>query len=63
VWAQIEGSDFESIGSSLSFNRVLVGEPPIPFWRWILLFLGVWMSDRYLATTRSTSSTPWTDAA
>jgi hypothetical protein len=47
--AQTEGADFEVIGSSLFFNRTFVPERPMPMWRWLLLFLGVWTSHRYYA--------------
>lgn len=38
---QSEGTDFEAIGTTLIFPRVLAREGKIGFWRWALLFLGV----------------------
>ncbi len=38
---QAEGTDFEAIGTTLLFPRVLAREGKIGFWRWALLFLGV----------------------
>lgn len=43
---QKEGADYELIGASLVFQRVLTPEPPTSYWRWALLFLGVWSSFR-----------------
>jgi hypothetical protein len=38
---QVEGTDFDAVGSTLLFPRVLTREGKIGFWRWALLFLGV----------------------
>ena len=38
---QAEGTDFEAIGTTLLFPRVLKREGKIGFWRWAMLFLGV----------------------
>ncbi len=38
---QTEGSDFEKVGSSLVFDRALVHEGPLGFWRWARMFFGV----------------------
>ena len=38
---QAEGTDYESIGSTLLFPRRLTQEGKIGFWRWAMLFLGV----------------------
>jgi hypothetical protein len=38
---QAEGIDYELIGSSLVFGRVLVNEGPLGFWRWARMFFGV----------------------
>jgi hypothetical protein len=38
---QVEGTDFEVVGTSLLFERSLVREGPLGFWRWVRMFLGV----------------------
>jgi hypothetical protein len=38
---QVEGTDFEILGTSLLFERVLVREGRLGFWRWFRMFLGV----------------------
>jgi hypothetical protein len=38
---QVEGTDFEVVGTSLLFERSLVREGPLGFWRWARMFLGV----------------------
>ena len=38
---QREGDDFELVGSSLVFARTLVREPPLGFWRWARMALGI----------------------
>jgi hypothetical protein len=43
---QTEGPDFELIGVTLVFSRLLTPEPRLSYWRWFLLFLGVWSSFR-----------------
>lgn len=43
---QAEGPDYELIGVTLVFRRVLVPEPRLSYWRWLLLFLGVYSSFR-----------------
>jgi hypothetical protein len=37
---QVEGTDFEAIGSTLLFNRTLAREGRLGFWRWLSMFLG-----------------------
>ena len=37
---QVEGTDFETIGSTLLFNRTLAKEGKLGFWRWLSMFLG-----------------------
>ena len=44
--AQTEGEDFEVVGATLVFDRSFVRERRLAFWRWALLFLGVWSSYR-----------------
>ena len=44
--AQTEGEDFEVVGASLLFDRSFARERKLSFWRWALLFLGVWSSYR-----------------
>ncbi|HUK45612.1 MAG TPA: hypothetical protein VLV28_09970 [Gaiellaceae bacterium] len=39
--AQVEGTDFETVGSSLVFSRSLEREAPLGFWRWMRMALGV----------------------
>jgi hypothetical protein len=38
---QAEGADFEVVGTSLLFDRALVREGSLGFWRWARMFLGV----------------------
>jgi hypothetical protein len=38
---QVEGADFEVIGTSLLFNRPLAREGRLGLWRWALIFFGV----------------------
>jgi hypothetical protein len=38
---QVEGTDFENVGTSLFFPRTLRREPKLGFWRWTLLFFGI----------------------
>jgi hypothetical protein len=38
---QVEGTDFEPIGSSLIFQRTLAHEGKLGFWRWLSMLLGV----------------------
>jgi hypothetical protein len=38
---QVEGSDFEVVGSSLLFGRSLEREGSIGFWRWARMALGI----------------------
>ncbi len=38
---QKEGEDYELVGSSLVFARTLVREPPLGFWRWARMALGI----------------------
>ncbi len=38
---QKEGEDFEQVGSSLVFATALVSEPPLGFWRWARMALGI----------------------
>jgi len=38
---QRAGIDFDQIGRSLVFQRELVGEGQLGFWRWLSLFFGV----------------------
>jgi hypothetical protein len=38
---QSEGTDFEVVGTSLLFERSLVKEGPLGFWRWARMFFGV----------------------
>ena len=44
--AQTEGEDFEVIGAALVFPRMFRRERKLAYWRWALLFLGVWSSYR-----------------
>jgi hypothetical protein len=39
--SQQEGEDYELVGSSLLFARTLVREPPLGFWRWARMALGI----------------------
>jgi hypothetical protein len=38
---QLEGEDYERIGSTLVFERSLVREGKLGFWRWTSMLLGV----------------------
>ena len=38
---QVEGRDFERVGTQLVFPRPLAREGRLGFWRWLSLFLGV----------------------
>jgi hypothetical protein len=38
---QVEGRDFEHVGTSLLFPRVLLSERKLGFWRWLRMGLGV----------------------
>jgi hypothetical protein len=38
---QVEGTDFEAIGSTLLFGRTLAHEGRLGFWRWLSMLLGV----------------------
>ena len=38
---QKEGEDFQLVGSSLVFAKPLVREPPLGFWRWARMALGI----------------------
>jgi len=38
---QVEGQDFELVGSTLVFDREFAREGKLSFWRWALLFLGI----------------------
>jgi hypothetical protein len=38
---QAEGSDYEVLGTSLVFERSLVREGKLGFWRWTRMFMGV----------------------
>ena len=38
---QLDGSDFEAVGSTLLFPRVLAREGKLGFWRWLSMLLGV----------------------
>jgi hypothetical protein len=44
---QMEGRDYELIGSSLVFPRSFDRERKLGIVRWTLLFLGVWSSYRH----------------
>jgi hypothetical protein len=39
--AQVKGTDFEHVGTTLIFNRRLVREGKLGFWRWARMGLGV----------------------
>ncbi|MBV8079389.1 MAG: hypothetical protein JO186_03310 [Actinobacteria bacterium] len=39
--AQVEGRDYDHVGSTLVFERPLAKEGQLGFWRWASLFLGV----------------------
>jgi hypothetical protein len=38
---QIEGTDYEVVGTSLIFNRPLAREGKLGFWRWLSMLLGI----------------------
>jgi hypothetical protein len=38
---QVEGKDFEAIGTSLIFARPLAREGRLGWWRWLSMFLGI----------------------
>ena len=38
---QIEGEDYELVGSMLVFERSLAREGKLGFWRWASMFLGI----------------------
>jgi hypothetical protein len=38
---QKEGEDYELVGSTLVFAQTLVSEPPLGFWRWARMALGI----------------------
>ena len=38
---QTEGTDYEVVGNTLLFPRVLAREGKLGFWRWLSMFLGV----------------------
>jgi hypothetical protein len=38
---QKEGEDYDLVGSSLVFTQSLVSEPPLGFWRWARMALGI----------------------
>jgi len=38
---QTEGTDYELVGSSLVFARLLSREGPLGFWRWARMALGI----------------------
>ena len=38
---QVEGEDYELVGSMLVFERSLAREGKLGFWRWASMFLGV----------------------
>jgi hypothetical protein len=38
---QVEGTDFEHVGSSLVFQRPLEREGSLGFWRWLRMALGI----------------------
>lgn len=37
---QVKGTDFEAIGSTLLFARILATEGKLGFWRWLSIFIG-----------------------
>jgi hypothetical protein len=49
--SQTEGVDFTVVGSSLVFDRQLVPDRRLSYWRWALLFIGVWSSYRHVGDT------------
>lgn len=38
---QVVGTDFEALGSTLLFTRLLAREGKLGFWRWLSMLLGV----------------------
>jgi hypothetical protein len=38
---QVEGTDFEIVGSTLLFPRTLAREGKLGFWRWLSMLLGI----------------------
>jgi len=38
---QVEGTDYELVGTTLLFPRVLAREGKLGFWRWLSMLLGV----------------------
>jgi hypothetical protein len=38
---QLEGADYDRVGSTLVFRRELAEEGRLGFWRWFSMFLGV----------------------
>ena len=38
---QVKGSDYEVVGSTLLFPRVLAREGTLSFWRWLSMLLGI----------------------
>ena len=38
---QVEGTDYELVGTTLLFRRVLAREGKLGFWRWLSMLLGV----------------------
>lgn len=38
---QTEGTDFERVGPTLLFSRLLADEGKLSFWRWLRMFLGI----------------------
>jgi hypothetical protein len=38
---QVEGSDYELVGRTLLFPRVLAREGRLGFWRWLSMLLGI----------------------
>ena len=38
---QVEGTDFEAIGTSLVFSRPIAREGRLAWWRWLSMFLGI----------------------
>jgi hypothetical protein len=38
---QVEGTDYQVVGSTLLFPRVLAREGKLGFWRWLSMLLGV----------------------
>ncbi len=38
---QVEGRDYEVVGSTLIFDREFAQEGKLGWWRWALLFLGI----------------------